>query len=171
MNFTNDNIWRVRFWYQTQICNSRTYRVAFEIATKNLLKILTFSCCKGAAYILLVCLDFPSWGQSLMSFSEITTATSGNTSMANTVKSREYALAVCTEKGQFWWVYIRGGAYIQGGVWGGGDIREEKYFNLQSAELTFLSFFQYKAHNVAFFTSCKMWNMFKVNNIDTGILT
>ena len=59
-----------------------------------------------------------------MFFSEITTATSGNTSMANTVKSHEYALAVCTEKGQFWWVYIRGGAYIQGGVCvcGGGSI-------------------------------------------------
>ena len=145
MNFTNDNIWRVRFWYQTQICNSRTYRVAFEIATKNLLKILTFSCCKGAAYILLVCLDFPSWGQSLMSFSEITTATSGNTSMANTVKSREYALAVCTEKGQFWWVYIRGGAYIQGCVcvcvcvWGGGGIFGKK--NTSICNLLNLLFF------------------------------
>ena len=144
MNFTNDNIWRVRFWFQTQICNSRTYRVAFEIATKNLLKILTFSCCKGAAYILLVCLDFPSWGQSLMSFSEITTATSGNTSMANTVKSREYALAVCTEKGQFWWVYIRGGAYIQGGVWvGGGGIFGKK--NTSICNLLNLLFFLFSS--------------------------
>ena len=35
-------------------------------------------------------------------------------------------------------------------------IQEEKHFNLQSVELTFLSFFQYKAHILAFFTSCKM---------------
>ena len=68
-------------------------------------------------------------------------------------------------------LYSRGSLHTRGGVGGGGYIREEKYFNLQSAELTFLSFFQYKAHNVAFFTSCKMWHMFKVNNIDTGIRT
>ena len=82
------------------------------------------------------------------------------------------------------WPYVRkkdnfdgfifeGELTYKGGCGGGGEgyIREEKYFNLQSAELTFLSFFQYKAHNVAFFTSCKMWHMFKVNNIDTGIRT
>ena len=75
-----------------------------------------------------------------MSFSEITTATSGNTSMANTVKSHEYALAVCTEKGQFWWVYIRGGAYIQGGVWGGGVYSGRKILQFAIC-WTYFSFF------------------------------
>ena len=61
---------------------------------------------------------------------------------------------------KIWRAYIReGGAYI----------REEKHFNLLSVKLTFLSFFQYKARISAFFTSSKMWNMFKVNNKDTGI--
>ena len=76
-----------------------------------------------------------------MFFSEITTATSGNTSMANTVKSHEYALAVCTEKGQFWWVYIRGGAYIQGGVWGGGGVYSGRKILQFAIYWTYFSFF------------------------------
>ena len=48
-------------------------------------------------------------------------------------------------------------------------IREEKHFHLQSVILTVLSFFQYKVSILAFFTSYKMWNMFKVNNKDTRI--
>ena len=47
---------------------------------------------------------------------------------------------------------------------GGGYIWEEKHFNLQSAKLFFLSFFQYEARISAFFTSRKIWNMFKVND-------
>ena len=34
---------------------------------------------------------------------------------------------------------------------------------------TFLSFFQYKARISAFFTLCKMWNLFKTDNKDTRI--
>ena len=48
-------------------------------------------------------------------------------------------------------------------------IREEERFNLQSVKLTFLSFFQYKPRISAFFMSCKMWDMFKVNNKVTRI--
>ena len=57
------------------------------------------------------------------------------------------------------WGFYTGGAYI----------REEKHFNFQSAKLHFLSFFQYKSCIIAFFTSCKMWNMLKVDNKDTRI--
>ena len=64
------------------------------------------------------------------------------------------------------WAYIR----TKDGRAGGAYIREEKHFNLQSVKLTFLSFFQYKARISAFFKSCKMSNMFKVNNKDTRIL-
>ena len=52
---------------------------------------------------------------------------------------------------------------------GGAYFRKERHFNLQSVKLTFLAFSQYKAHTLAFFLSCKMWNMFKVNNKDTRI--
>ena len=46
---------------------------------------------------------------------------------------------------------------VGGHIYGGAYIREEKTFNLQSVELiTFLSFFQYKARILAYFTSCKM---------------
>ena len=72
-----------------------------------------------------------------------------------------------TDKGQIWWSYIQG-AYIRGSGWG-AYIQEKNYLNLQFFKLTFLSFFQYKARITAFFTSCKMWNMFKVNNKDTRI--
>ena len=54
-------------------------------------------------------------------------------------------------------------------IFEGTYIWEEKRFNLQSVKLTFLSFLQYKARILAFFTSCKMGNMFKVNNKDTRI--
>ena len=58
----------------------------------------------------------------------------------------------------------------EGGLYtGGAYIREEKHFNLQSAKLHFLYFFQYKSCIIAFFTSCKMWNMLNVDNKDTGI--
>ena len=43
----------------------------------------------------------------------------------------------------------------------------DEHFNLQSVKLTFLSFFQYKVRILRFFTSYKMWNMFKVHNKDT----
>ena len=55
-----------------------------------------------------------------MFFSEITTATSGNTSMANTVKSHEYALAVCTEKDNFDGFIFEGELTYKGGCGGGG---------------------------------------------------
>ena len=63
--------------------------------------------------------------------------------------------------------YWRVGLYT--GVGEGSFVREEKHFNLQSVKLTFLSFFQYKARISGFFKSCKIWNMFKVNNKDTRI--
>ena len=50
---------------------------------------------------------------------------------------------------------------------GGSYIQEEKYFNLQSVKLIFVSFFQDKGCISAFFMSCKMYNMFKVNKKDT----
>ena len=37
-----------------------------------------------------------------------------------------------------------------------------KHFNLQSVKLSFLSNLQHKTGILAFFTSCKMWNIFKV---------
>ena len=52
---------------------------------------------------------------------------------------------------------------------GGLCSEEKKHFNLQSDKLTFPSFFQYKVSISAFFTSCKVRNMFKVNNKDTRI--
>ena len=61
------------------------------------------------------------------------------------------------------------GLYSGGLIYGGAYIREEKHFNLQSVKLTFLSFFQHKSRISAFFPSCKMWDMFKVNNKDTRI--
>ena len=70
------------------------------------------------------------------------------------------------DNGQIGWAYIWGGLYTG---WGGAYIWEEKHFNLQSVKLTFLSFFKYKAHNVAFSPLYKMCNMFKVNNKDTRI--
>ena len=64
-----------------------------------------------------------------------------------------------TDKGQIWWAYIRGGY-----IW------EEKHFNLKSFKIiTFFSFFSYKVRILAYFTSCKMWNMFQVTNKDTWI--
>ena len=41
----------------------------------------------------------------------------------------------------------------------GTYIWEEKHFNLQFLKFTLLSFFQYKAHVLAFFTFCKMRNI------------
>ena len=63
------------------------------------------------------------------------------------------------------------GLYSGGVIYGRGVayIRQEKHFSLQSVKLTFLVFFQYKARILAFFTSCKILNMFKVNNKDTRI--
>ena len=55
------------------------------------------------------------------------------------------------------------------GTYTHGPYGEEKHFNFQSVKLNFLSFFQYKARIFAFFTSCKMWNKFKVNNKDSRI--
>ena len=53
-----------------------------------------------------------------------------------------------------WWAYIR----------------EKKHFKLQSIKLiTFLCFFHYKTRISAYCTSCKMWNMFKINNKGTRI--
>ena len=51
---------------------------------------------------------------------------------------------------------------------GAGYIRKEKHFNLQSAKHTFL-FSSIKHVFCYFFTSCKMWNMFKNNNKETRI--
>ena len=66
-------------------------------------------------------------------------------------------------KGQIWWAYIRG-------TGGGGIVYRTKYASLcQSVKVTFLSFFQNKARILAIFTSCKMWNMFKVETTDTRI--
>ena len=66
-------------------------------------------------------------------------------------------------KGQIWWAYIRG-------TGGGGIVYRTKYASLcQSVKVTFLSFFQNKARILAIFTSCKMWNMFKVKTTDTRI--
>ena len=62
-----------------------------------------------------------------------------------------------------WWAYIRGGIYTRSLYLGG------KALQFASVKLTFLSFFQYKARILAFFTSPKIWNMFKVNNKDTRI--
>ena len=45
---------------------------------------------------------------------------------------------------------------------GGPYIRVMKHFNLQSVKLSFLSNLQHKTGILAFFTSCKMWNIFKV---------
>ena len=45
-----------------------------------------------------------------------------------------------------------------------GSYTGEKHFNLKSVKLTFLSLFQYKARISAFFTSCKIFNMFKVDD-------
>ena len=59
--------------------------------------------------------------------------------------------------------YLRGHIYIWAYTW------EEKHFILQSVKHTFFLFFQYKACILAFFTSWKMCNMFKVNNKDTRI--
>ena len=72
------------------------------------------------------------------------------------------------------WVYIRTKDKCDGPIFGGRGggrayIREEKHFNLKSVKLIFLCFIQYRARISAFFTSCKMWNMFKVNNKDTRI--
>ena len=55
-----------------------------------------------------------------------------------------------------------GGAYI----WGrGAHVWEERHFNLHIVKLiTFLYCSQYKTRISAYFTLCKMWNMFKVNN-------
>ena len=61
----------------------------------------------------------------------------------------------------------RGGTGVNTGE--GAYIREEKHFNLQSVKLTFLSFFSVQSTILVFLTSCKMWNMFKVDNKDTGI--
>ena len=46
-------------------------------------------------------------------------------------------------------------------------IREEKHFNLRSVKLTFLSFFQYKARILAFFTLCNKDT--RIYNKDTRI--
>ena len=48
-------------------------------------------------------------------------------------------------------------------------IQDENASLCQSVKLTFLSFFQNKARILAIFTSCKMWNMFKVKTTDTRI--
>ena len=55
-------------------------------------------------------------------------------------------------------------------IYGKAYIREEKHFSLQSVKLTFLSFFQYKVRILTFFLSCKMREMFKINNKDSRIL-
>ena len=60
--------------------------------------------------------------------------------------------------------------YEEGGGRGiGGYIWKKKKINLQSVKIAFLSFFYHKAPILGYFTSCKMWNMFKVNNKDTRI--
>ena len=56
---------------------------------------------------------------------------------------------------KIWWIFIRGGRGIFG---------SKKQFDLRSFKLTCRSFLKYKARILVFFTLCKMWNMFKVNN-------
>ena len=66
------------------------------------------------------------------------------------LKFRQYALGVYTDKGQLWWTYIRG-ASIRVALCTGG-------ITLQFAickPITFLSFFQYKARILAYFTSAR----------------
>ena len=67
------------------------------------------------------------------------------------------------------WAYIQTKENFDGSIFGKTYVPEEKHLNLQSVKVTFLSFYQYKARVLAFFTSCKMWNMFKVNNKDIRI--
>ena len=53
---------------------------------------------------------------------------------------------------------------VEGGLYSGGKSPQFSIF-----QTYFSFFFQYKAHILAFFMLCKMWNMFKVNNLDTRI--
>ena len=81
------------------------------------------------------------------------------------------------------WTYIRTKDVSHGPIfgcsltemWGGGGEEGEgggkntSICNLLNLLLFFL-FFQYKARILAYFTSCKAWNMFKVNNNDKKTL-
>ena len=56
----------------------------------------------------------------------------------------------------------KGGGLYTGG--GGIFVRKNTFTRNLLNLLLFFLFFQYKARIFACFTSCKMWNMFKVNN-------
>ena len=63
-----------------------------------------------------------------------------------------------------WGLGLVGEAYVQPELYLGLI-----HSSLQSVKVTFLSFFTSRARILAFFTLCKMWNMFKVNIKDTII--
>ena len=78
-------------------------------------------------------------------------------------------MRVYTDKGQIWraniWVK-RGGLYLRRGLHLGGKTLPS-ICSLPNS--IFFLFFQYKSRIFAFFTSCKMGNMFRVDNKDTRI--
>ena len=79
-------------------------------------------------------------------------------------------MRVYTDRGQIWRANIwgkRGGAYIRERAY----IQEEKhFFQFPVCQIPFsFFFFQYKSCIFAFSTSCKMRNMFRVDNKDTRI--
>ena len=73
----------------------------------------------------------------------------------------KYALGVYTDKGESWWTY--------GAIYGGLIFGRENTSICNLLNLSLFFFLQYKARILEYFASCKIWNMFKVNNKGTKI--